>query len=77
METLSAILKGGVHIGVLLRGKKVRDDRKTLLQSGISHDNLPDALRFILEPKSSLAPGESPGLPNISLPCDASHPSAG
>ncbi|XP_031401686.1 telomere repeat-binding protein 2-like [Punica granatum] len=79
MEALSAILRGGVRVGVLLRGKKVRDDSKTLLQSGISHDNRPDALGFTLEPSSSLAPAESPapGLSPASLPCDASQPYAG
>ncbi|KAK4780207.1 hypothetical protein SAY87_016313 [Trapa incisa] len=77
MEALSAILKDGAHVGVLLRGEIVKDDRKTLLHSGIYHDNPPDALSFILEPKSSLAPQESPKLPNNALTRDASHTSTG
>ncbi|KAK9279583.1 hypothetical protein L1049_013262 [Liquidambar formosana] len=75
MEAVTAILGGGLHVGVLLQGKKVRDDNKTLLQTGISHDNQLDALGFTLEPNSSqtpppICPGDSPFL----LPCDTPQP---
>lgn len=53
METVTAVLGGRMRVGVILHGKKVRDDSKTLLQTGISHDNHMDALGFTLEPNSS------------------------
>lgn len=40
---------------MVLQGKKIRDDNKTLLQSGICHDNTLDALGFTLEPNASQA----------------------
>ncbi|KAG5603008.1 hypothetical protein H5410_034378 [Solanum commersonii] len=49
MEAVTAILDGGLRIGVVFQGKKVRDDNKTLLQTGISHDYKLDALGFSLE----------------------------
>lgn len=56
MEAVTKILGGGLRVGVLLQGKKIRDDNKTLLQTGISDDNKLDALGFSLEPSGSLAP---------------------
>ncbi|KAK7404566.1 hypothetical protein VNO78_05518 [Psophocarpus tetragonolobus] len=53
MDAVTAVLGGELHIGVFLQGKKVRDDSKTLLQTGISHHNQLDALGFALEPNSS------------------------
>lgn len=53
MEAVTAILGGGLHVGVILHGKKVRDDSKTLIQTGISRDHQLDALGFTLEPSSS------------------------
>ncbi|KAH1145415.1 hypothetical protein AAZX31_15G036300 [Glycine max] len=53
MEAVTAVLGGGLRVGVILHGKKVRDDSKTLLQTGISHDNHLDALGFALEPNCS------------------------
>ncbi|CAN8305974.1 unnamed protein product [Cochlearia groenlandica] len=51
METLTTILGDGLHIGVNVHGKKVRDDNKLLLnQSGTSLDNLSDTIEFCLEP---------------------------
>ncbi|KAK6929353.1 hypothetical protein RJ641_005558 [Dillenia turbinata] len=53
MEAVTFILEDGLNVGVVLQGKKVRDDKKTLLQTGIAcHENL-DQLGFILEPNSS------------------------
>ncbi|XP_057472616.1 telomere repeat-binding protein 5-like isoform X2 [Actinidia eriantha] len=56
MEAVTTILGGGLRVGVLLQGKKIRDDEKTLLQTGICHDNKLDALGFSLEPSPSQAP---------------------
>ncbi|KAF8397470.1 hypothetical protein HHK36_016387 [Tetracentron sinense] len=56
LEAVTAILGGGLRVGVLLQGKKVRDDNKTLLQTGISHDDKLDALGFTLEPNPAQAP---------------------
>lgn len=72
---MTAILSGGLRVGVLLQGKKIRDDNKTLLQTGISHDNKLDALGFTLEPNPSqiphpLCPQEHPFL----LPCETPKP---
>lgn len=53
MEAVNSVLGGGLRVGVLLQGKKVKDDTKTLLQTGISHDNKMDALGFSLEPSTS------------------------
>ncbi|GMH12745.1 hypothetical protein Nepgr_014586 [Nepenthes gracilis] len=55
IEAVTALLGDGLHVGVLFRGKKIRDDDKTLLQCGISHDNMVDALGFTLEPIPSRA----------------------
>lgn len=50
LETVSAVLGGGLRVGVLLQGKKIRDDNRTLTESGISHDDALTALGFSLEP---------------------------
>lgn len=78
MEAVTAILEGGLHVGVLLHGKKVRDDNKTLLQAGISHVDELDNLGFLLEPNSTDAssPLLSSEYPNTFLPCDATEPLA-
>ncbi|GKV32890.1 hypothetical protein SLEP1_g41456 [Rubroshorea leprosula] len=75
MDAVTAILGGGLRIGVLIQGKKVRDDNKTLLQTGISHDNQSDVLGFSLEPNPSqttpsLCPGDSPSM----IPCHTPQP---
>ncbi|GAA0140028.1 hypothetical protein LIER_01456 [Lithospermum erythrorhizon] len=56
MEAVMAILGDGLHVGVVLQGKKIKEDSRTLLQTGISHNNKPDALSFILEPNCPPAP---------------------
>ncbi|XP_039131681.1 LOW QUALITY PROTEIN: telomere repeat-binding protein 2 [Dioscorea cayenensis subsp. rotundata] len=77
MEAVTAILRGGIHVGVLLQGKKIRDDSKTLLQAGISHGDKLDKLGFILEPDNVTL---SPPLltnheePSPLLPCNATEP---
>ncbi|KAG7560759.1 Myb domain [Arabidopsis thaliana x Arabidopsis arenosa] len=54
---LTRILKDGLNIGVILRGKTIVDDSKTLLQIGIPHDDDDDlnlsSLGFMLEPQKS------------------------
>ncbi|MCL7028135.1 hypothetical protein MKW94_023351, partial [Papaver nudicaule] len=54
MEAVNAILGGGLRVGVVVKGKKVRDDSKTLLQTGISHDEELDNLGFTLEPHPAI-----------------------
>ncbi|KAG8496393.1 hypothetical protein CXB51_007602 [Gossypium anomalum] len=77
MEAVTAILGGGLRIGVLLQGKKVRDDNKTLLQTGISRDNQMDALGFSLEPNPSQTfPSHCPGGSPLTFPCDTPLPLA-
>ncbi|KAF8402931.1 hypothetical protein HHK36_011024 [Tetracentron sinense] len=75
MEAVTAILGGGLHVGVLIQGKKIRDDNKTLLQTGISHDDRMDTLGFMLEPNPAQAP-PPPCLENSSflLPSDIPQP---
>ncbi|XP_054798807.1 telomere repeat-binding protein 3 [Prosopis cineraria] len=52
MEAVMAILGSGVHVGVVLQGKKVRDDNRTLRQTGLSCEENIDNLGFTLEPSS-------------------------
>ncbi|XP_052205881.1 telomere repeat-binding protein 4 isoform X2 [Diospyros lotus] len=76
MEAVTAILQGGLHVGVLFQGKKVRDDNRTLLQSGISHKHNLDTLGFTLEPSSVIAsPPVSPQDPPAFLPCETDQQS--
>ncbi|KAF8118104.1 hypothetical protein N665_0006s0104 [Sinapis alba] len=53
MEAVTALLGDGIRIGVLVQGKKVRDDNNTLSQSGLSCKENLDNLGFTLEPVSS------------------------
>ncbi|GFS28798.1 telomeric repeat binding protein 1 [Actinidia rufa] len=75
MEAVTTILGGGLRIGVLLQGKKLRNDEKSLLQTGICHDNKLDALCFSLEPSLSQAPPPlcHEDCPFCSLPTHLSH----
>lgn len=50
VKAVSAILGSGLRVGILLRGKKIRDDNRTLLQTGISCKESLDNLGFTLEP---------------------------
>jgi hypothetical protein len=67
MEAVSVLLSGGIRVGVLMHGKKVRDERKTLSQTGISCDENLDNLGFTLEPSPSKVPlplcSEDPAVP--------------
>lgn len=75
MEAVTAILGGGLRIGVVFQGKKVRDDSKTLSQAGISHDDKLDGLGFTLEPSPSRAsPPLGPEGCSRVLPCETPRP---
>ncbi|KAM3376181.1 telomere repeat-binding protein 5 isoform X1 [Capsicum galapagoense] len=75
MEAVTAILGGGLRIGVVFQGKKVRDDNKTLFQAGISHEDKLDALGFTLEPSPSRAsPPLAPEGRSRVLPCETAQP---
>ncbi|URE15225.1 SANT [Musa troglodytarum] len=50
LEAVTAILGGRPRVGVLLQGKKVRDDNKTLRQAGITYGDKLDNLSFTMEP---------------------------
>lgn len=68
-----AILESSVHVGVLLQGEKVKDDNRTLVQTGISCEDNLDTLSFMLEPSSLLAsPAVCGGDP--SSQCETSQP---
>ncbi|KAK9063411.1 hypothetical protein SSX86_017281 [Deinandra increscens subsp. villosa] len=65
MEAVKAILHSKLHVGVVVQGKKVRDDNRTLQQSGISQNCNLETLGFTLEsslPEASpfLGRGETP-----------------
>ncbi|KAJ0740912.1 putative transcription factor MYB-HB-like family [Helianthus annuus] len=55
MEAVSGIFSGELHVGLMLQGKRIRDD-KTLLQTGILHDKNLDGLDFTLEPSELQVP---------------------
>ncbi|KAJ6909620.1 telomere repeat-binding protein 3-like isoform X5 [Populus alba x Populus x berolinensis] len=73
LEAVSAVLGSGLRVGVLLHGMKVRDDNRTLLQTGMASKENLDTLGFSLEPIPVQAPPplctEDPAL----LPCDTSQ----
>lgn len=50
MEAMIAVLGDGLHVGIRLQGKRVRDDTKTLLQTWICHGDKRHRLGA-LEPK--------------------------
>ncbi|KAG6526979.1 hypothetical protein ZIOFF_009066 [Zingiber officinale] len=56
MEAVTAILQGGLRVGVILQGKRVRDDNKTLCQFGISNGETLNSLGFTLEPTETQTP---------------------
>ncbi|RDY13495.1 Telomere repeat-binding protein 3, partial [Mucuna pruriens] len=73
MEAVMAILGGGAHVGVLLQGKKVRDDNRTLMQTGISCNENLDNLSFVLEP-TSLQASPTVCVGDPSSQCETSQP---
>lgn len=67
MEAVTAILESGLRVGVVLQGKKVRDDNRTLEQAGISQNGNLDNLGFTLEPRfTQVSPSSSPNKPPAS-----------
>ncbi|KAI3470749.1 hypothetical protein Pfo_027412 [Paulownia fortunei] len=72
MEAVTAILGSGIRVGVVLQGKKVRDDNRTLQQAGISQSSNLDTLGFTLEPCfTHVSPSmTTKKLPSV-FPCDA------
>ncbi|KQK22345.1 telomere repeat-binding protein 5 [Brachypodium distachyon] len=56
LEAVNAMLGGGLRVGLLHHGKKIRDDNKTLMQAGIAHDDVLDNLDFSLEPNCAQHP---------------------
>lgn len=48
---MRAMLGDGLHVGVTVHGKKVRDDTATLVQMGINHGKKIENLDFSIEPK--------------------------
>ncbi|XP_068330555.1 telomere repeat-binding protein 3-like [Pyrus communis] len=50
MDAVNAILRDGLSVGVLVQGKNIRDDNRTLMQMGISSKDSLDSLGFMLEP---------------------------
>lgn len=72
MEAVTAILGSGIRVGVILQGKKVRDDNRTLKQAGISQSSNLDTLGFSLEPCFTHASTSktTQKLPSV-LPCEA------
>lgn len=73
LEAVTTILGGGLRVGVLLQGKKIRDDNRTLLQSGISQSDNMDTVGFMLEPNSPTQPSPPicPEEPLSPAPCDS------
>ncbi|XP_055801713.1 telomere repeat-binding protein 3-like [Solanum dulcamara] len=65
MEAVKTILGSGLRVGMVVQGKKVRDDNKTLQQAGISQNGNLDSLGFTLEPSSYSA---SPSLHSKDFP---------
>lgn len=77
MEAVTAILGGGLHVGVLFEGKKIGDDNRTLLQTGLSCKDNIDALGFTLEPNTMQAfPALCSEDQRPSLTCDTPEPLA-
>nr|CAB3501266.1 unnamed protein product [Digitaria exilis] len=67
LEAVTAILGGGLRVGVLHHGKKVRDDSKTLMQAGIGQDDMLDNLGFSLEPNCTHNPSQVQAHEDISF----------
>ncbi|XP_073282206.1 telomere repeat-binding protein 4-like [Primulina huaijiensis] len=72
LEAVTAILGGGIRVGVVLQGKKVRDENTTLQQAGISQSCNLDTLGFTLEPSfTNLSSAMTPKKLPLAFPCDA------
>ncbi|CAM0885553.1 unnamed protein product [Alopecurus aequalis] len=49
MDVVTSIIEGGLRVGVLLEGKNIQDDNKTLRQARIGHGENLDGVDFTLE----------------------------
>ncbi|KAL6616803.1 hypothetical protein ACP70R_039073 [Stipagrostis hirtigluma subsp. patula] len=49
MDVVAGIMEGGIRVGVLLHGKSIQDDNKTLRQAGICHGEKLSNIDFTLE----------------------------
>lgn len=52
MEAVTSMLGDGLQVSILLQGKKVRDDTKTLHETGFPCISKLDDVGFLLEPKN-------------------------
>ncbi|XP_012089031.1 telomere repeat-binding protein 4 isoform X2 [Jatropha curcas] len=73
MDAVTGILGGGLRVGMLLHGKKVRDDNRTLSQTGISSKENLDTLGFTLEPGLLQTPTVCTEDSPLPLPCNNSQ----
>lgn len=74
MEAVTAIIGGGIRVGIALQGKKVRDDSRTLQQAGLSERSSLDTLGFTLEPSFTHAsPSMTPKKHPLALPCETNQ----
>ncbi|XP_073019718.1 telomere repeat-binding protein 4-like isoform X3 [Primulina eburnea] len=74
LETVTSILRGGIRIGVVLQGKKVRDNNITLEQACISQSCNLNNLDFTLEPNYTCVPEtRNPEKPPLVFPCDTNQ----
>lgn len=49
MDAVTSKIEGSLSVSVLLQGKIIQDDNKTLHQAGICHGAKPDSIGFTLE----------------------------
>ncbi|KAH7314563.1 hypothetical protein KP509_21G009400 [Ceratopteris richardii] len=75
MDAAMNLLGGGLCVRVLLQGKKVTDELKSLRQAGISTGGDLDSLDFMLEPNSLPTPGSVEDT-FLVLSHDANHPTS-
>ncbi|KAG0450446.1 hypothetical protein HPP92_026699 [Vanilla planifolia] len=66
VEAVTSMLSGGLRVGVLLKGKRIREDNKTLFQAGICSTEKLDNLGFTLEPSTTTALSLSNSHPCVS-----------
>jgi hypothetical protein len=76
MDAAMNLLGGGLHVRVLMQGKKVPDEAATLSQMGISCSTKPESLGFMLEPSPVPAsPSGTSEDPLLVLSRAVKHPS--
>ncbi|CAK9262992.1 unnamed protein product [Sphagnum jensenii] len=76
MDAAMNLLGGGLHVRVLMQGKKVPDEAATLSQMGISCSTKPESLGFMLEPSPvPTSPSGTSEDPLLVLSRAVKHPS--